>query len=53
LCSTHMELRGLKSLDGVVLDTADHPIYRALVNSFRELTHQSHRSRHSVQLPAV
>jgi branched-chain amino acid aminotransferase len=43
LCSTLMEVRGIASLDRVPLGTAGHPAYRAVVRSFREVTHQMAR----------
>lgn len=40
LCSTLMEIRGLSRLDGFALSTGENEIYRALLGSFRKLTHQ-------------
>lgn len=40
LCSTLMEIRAISKLDGRPLPTIDLPLYRAIVSSFRTLTHQ-------------
>jgi branched-chain amino acid aminotransferase len=40
LCSTLMEIRAVSRLDAAELDTAAHPIYRTVLGSFRDLTHQ-------------
>jgi branched-chain amino acid aminotransferase len=40
LCSTLMEIRAMSRLDTTALATATHPIYRTVLESFRDLTHQ-------------
>jgi branched-chain amino acid aminotransferase len=40
LCSTLMEIRALSQLNQTTLGTAEHPIYRAIIDSFRDLTNQ-------------
>ena len=40
LCSTLMEIRGLSRLEDRALATVELPVYRAIVQSFRRLTHQ-------------
>jgi branched-chain amino acid aminotransferase len=40
LCSTLMEIRGLSQLGDVALATHENEIYRAVVKSFRRMTHQ-------------
>jgi branched-chain amino acid aminotransferase len=50
LCSTLMEIRALSQLDQRTLGTAEHPIYKAIINSFRDLTNQ--RKASAVQLSA-
>lgn len=39
LCSTLMEIRGITRIGSRSLDTCDNPIFSAVVNSFRRLTH--------------
>jgi hypothetical protein len=40
VCSTLMEMRALSKLGEVSLPTRELPLYKALVTSFRTLTHQ-------------
>jgi branched-chain amino acid aminotransferase len=40
LCSTLMELRAVSTIGGRALPTTEMPIYRKLVQAFRELTHR-------------
>jgi branched-chain amino acid aminotransferase len=40
LCSTLMEIRGLSRLGERTLATLEHPVYKALVEAFRSVTHQ-------------
>jgi hypothetical protein len=38
-----MEIRALSQLDQRKLGTAEHPIYQAIINSFRDFTNQRKR----------
>ncbi|MFJ3192625.1 aminotransferase class IV [Streptomyces griseoviridis] len=40
LCGTLSELRPVDRIDGLSLRSSTHPVYRAVVGAFRELTHQ-------------
>ncbi len=40
LCSTLMEIRGISRIGETVLATADNELYRNVLKSFRQLTHQ-------------
>ena len=40
LCSTLMEIRGLSQLGDRALGTLQSPVYRAILNGFRVITHQ-------------
>ena len=50
LCSTRMEIRALSQLSQRTLGPAEHPIYKAIINFFRDLTNQ--RKTSTAQLPA-
>ena len=39
LCATLMEIRALSQIEDFEYETAQHPLFRQVVNDFRALTH--------------